>query len=92
MLSNRNYYLEDLRANVSWFAARPEAVAYSEREAREAKFVELVEGGFHGFNHVKRRNGHSKGLDAEIEGAVVRAETGERIPEPLPPPVVKLEL
>ena len=92
MLSNRNYYLEDLRAEESWFAARPEAVAYSKREAREAKFVELVEGGFREFDVDGGSSGLANDRTVEIEEAAARADNGERIPEPVPPPAVKLEL
>ena len=90
MLSNRKYYLEDLKAEESWFLARQEAVAYSKREAREAKFVELVEGGFREFDDGIK--GHSNTRAVEIEQADVSADNGQQIPEPVPPPVVKLEL
>ena len=90
MMSNRKYYLEDLRAEESWFVARPEAVAYSKRETREAKFVEHVEGGFREFDDGTK--GHSNTRAVDIKGDVVRADNGERISEPLPPPVMKLEL
>ena len=91
-LSNRNYYLEDLRAEESWFAARPEAVVYSKREVREGKFVELVEGGFQEFDVDGGSSGLANDRTVEIEEAAVRADNGERIPEPVPPPAVKLEL
>ena len=92
MLSNRDFYLEDLRADAAWFAARPEAAAYAEREAREAKFVELVEEGFgrHDDGGVGAVASDTT-VEVDEEGAVL-ADNGVRIPEPVPPPVVKLEL
>ena len=90
MLTNRKYYLEDLLAQESWFVARPEAVTYSRRETLEAKFVELVERGFREFDDGTK--GHAITRAVEIEEAVGRADNRERIPEPVPPPVMKLEL
>ena len=91
MLSNRDFYLEDLRADGAWFAARPEAAAYAEREAREAKFVELVEEGF-GRHDVGGVGALASDTTVEVDEGAVIADNGDRIPEPVPPPVVKLEL
>ena len=91
MLSNRDFYLEDLRADAAWFAARPEAAAYAEREAREAKFVELVEEGF-GRHDDGGVGAVASDTTVEVDEGAVIADNGVRIPEPVPPPVVKLEL
>ena len=91
MLSNRDFYLEDLRADAAWFAARPEAAAYAEREAREAKFVEVVEEGFGRHDVGVGALASDTTVEVDEEGAVL-PDNGYRIPEPVPPPVVKLEL
>ena len=95
MLSNRKFYLENVGAEESWFSARTEAVSYSKREAREAEFVKLVESGFREFD-VDNRSGRT----GTVESADVNRQTSsdkqenkrDLIPEPVPPPIVKLEL
>ena len=89
MLSNRKYYLENMGAEESWFEARPEAVAYSKRETREAKFVDLVEKGFREFDFDSK----GRGIGAvEADESVLHADKGDLTPEHVPPPLMKLEL
>ena len=97
MLSNRKFYVENAGAEESWFSPRTEAVAYSKREAREAEFVKLVESGFREFD-VDNRSGRTGSVyvntltSSNQQQENKRADDGDLIPEPVPPPIVKLEL